>query len=481
MPIATEHPYRAGLTHLSTESRLIPTPWARMVRGVGLGQHPTGYDPATAADIRDAFARLTTKVNGADAYTACCSLIAELILTAIEHGDVQQALVPVLDSVRAQDNPYHRLMAGCILVDALAKLDLDASLLINDELDFPAELLATIAQIEPDQIKDENRGHHGDYERVCAAAALFLALGQLGLTDRLSTSGHNYLQEALDLLENIPSPFYRGRGGAILLTVVALLGQQQLVHGGNRDYIKEILDHLDRADELEQPVFPQPMTIASARVYPLLTMLNAIAAAGTAEHLRYGKDRLAEAETLMAELTTPERCHMSLYYIVALHNLGRPVPDLDGYLADIVARCERDVDPGADFFLNGISYPYIIETATIAGRSDLISDAMVDRFVRSFPDLDRTPQDRVHRTFPLSYGLNALGGLGCADRLFRPNERYQGDSPLGWVIDQFSDGARDEGIRLSLLNHALVNHALRLRGAGRGETPLFQGFHFPYS
>ena len=476
MSISTEFPPRAGLAHLSTESRLIPTPWARMVRGIGLGQYPVDHDPAAVAQIRDAFARLTAKVAGADPYTDCCALVAELILTAVEHGDVQQALGPVLDSIRGQGNPYHRLMAGCILIDAFAKLELDASLLINDDLDFPAELLAATALIKPNQIDDENRGHHGDYERVCAVSALFLALGQLGLTNRLVEGRH--LQEALDLLENIPSPFYRGRGGATLLSVIALLGQQQLIHGGKRDYIKETLDHLDRADELELPVFPQVMTIASARVYPLLTMLNAIAAAGTAEHLTHGRDRLAEAEALMAELTTPERCHMSLYYIVALHNLGRPMPDLDAYLVDVVARCERDVDPGADFFLNGISYPYVIETATITGRADLISDAMIERFLRSFPDLDRTPQDRVHRTFPLSYGLNALGGIGVADRLFEPYEHYQGASPLGWVIDQFSEGARDEGIRLSLLNHALVNHALRQRGADRSETPLFQSFQF---
>ncbi len=301
-----------------------------------------------------------------------------------------------------------------------AKLELDPSLLINDEIDFPAEMLATTTLIEPNQIDDENRGHHGDYERVCAAAALFLALGQLGLTDRLVSGGRNHLQEALDLLENIPSPFYRGRGGATLLTVISVLGQEHLIHGGKRDYIKEILDHLDRADELEPAVFPQPMTVASARVYPLLTMLNAIAAGGRPEHLTHGRDRLAEAEALMGRLTTPERCHMSLYYVVALHNLGRPLPDLDGYLSEVVDRCRHDVDPGADFFLNGISYPYIIETAAIAGRTDLIDENMLERFVRSFPDLDRTPQDRIHRTFRSATGstLSAASARqpGCSSR-----------------------------------------------------------------
>ncbi len=118
MTTTTQIPPRAGLSHLSTESRLIPTPWARMVRGLGLGQYPTDYDPVAAAHIRDAFAQLVAKVDGADPYTDCCAAMAELMLTAIEGGDVPSALVPVLKSVRVQPNPYHRLMAGCILMDA---------------------------------------------------------------------------------------------------------------------------------------------------------------------------------------------------------------------------------------------------------------------------------------------------------------------------------------------------------------------------
>ncbi|GLZ02277.1 hypothetical protein [Actinoplanes sp. NBRC 103695] len=472
-------PPLATLTNLTTESRLIPSPWARMVRGIGLGQHSAGYEPAAAAHIRGAFAQLTAKVDGEDPYTGFCALLSELILRATESGDVEEVLPSVLQSVGRQDNPYLRLMAGSILMDAFAKLGLATSLLVNDHRDFPAEMLASLELVRPDRIDDENRGHHGDYERVCASAALFLSIGQLGFTDRLVAGPRNYIRESLALLENIPSPFYRGRGGALLFTVIGILGHAPLAHAGDRDYITETLDQLDRFDELEKPLFPQPMTVASAKVYPLLTMLNAIAACGTAEHLTRSRDRIAEADSLMAQLTTPELCHMSLYYITARANLGRPVENLDVFLTERVRRCEQDVDPGADFFLNGISFPYIFETTTILGRDDLISDEMIDRFLRCFPDLGRNRADRIHRTFPLSYGINALAGMGRATLMFEPSQHYAGSSPLAWVVGQFSEGAQDEAGRLALVNHALVDYALRQRGPGRDESSLFKGFHFP--
>ena len=37
----------SGLDSLSQESRIVATPWSRIVRGVGLGQHPIGYDIGT--------------------------------------------------------------------------------------------------------------------------------------------------------------------------------------------------------------------------------------------------------------------------------------------------------------------------------------------------------------------------------------------------------------------------------------------------
>ena len=216
------------------------------------------------------------------------------------------------------------------------------------------------------------------------------------------------------------------------------------------------------------------------KIYPLLTMLNAIAMSGRPEYLTYRRDRLAEAKQLLTAITPVERTHMGLYYLVALHNLGRlreQVPDLDAFVEDLVGQWTH-VDPGSDFFLNGIAYPYLIETAMVTGRMDLIADTMLDRLVDSFPDLDRTDEGRANRPYPVSYVVNMLGEIGAAERLFSPRARYGDMSPLNWVIDHLSADAVGEGSRLYMLDHALISYALRLRGAQWTETELFRKFRF---
>ena len=201
---------------------------------------------------------------------------------------------------------------------------------------------------------------------------------------------------------------------------------------------------------------------------------------GRAEYLTYRKDRLAEIKDLMAAISPVERNHMGLYYIVGLHNLGRlrdQLPDLDAFIEGLVGQW-RHMNPGADFFIHGLSYAYLIQTAMITGRMDLITDETIERLVDSFPDLDRTDKDRANRPYPVSYALNILGEIGAADRLFTPRTRYEGASPMGWVIDHLSKDGIDEGNRLYMLDHALVGYALRLRGAHRKETDLFRGLRF---
>ncbi|MEU2423122.1 hypothetical protein ABZ619_19225 [Streptomyces sp. NPDC007851] len=475
-----------GLRHLSHETRVIATPWSRMVRGIGLGQYPVAHDPAAAARIRHAFSLLDAK-GVDDAYTRFSRLLAGFALDVTDPGralrttDLQRDLRPVLAAVRAEENPYFRVMAGCILMDAVAKLGLDRALLVNAETDFPAEILAVADTIEPDRIKDENAGRHGHYEKLSAYTAVFLAMGQLGLKDRLVTGRRNHVREALRLLDKIPAPFFRGRGGAMLLSVISLLGHERFIFDDGRDFVAEVLSYLDRADELNLfPAFPQPMSENFTRIYPLLTMLNAVAMSGRAEaYLNHGRDRLAQARELFGRITPVERTHMGLYYLIALHNLGRlhdQVPDLDAFVEDIVGQWAH-IDPGADYFLNGIAYTYIIQTAMLTGRMDLIGDRTLERLVDGFPGLDRTDDDRINRPYPFAYALNVLGEVGAAHLLFEPRDAYAGATPVAWVVDRLSPGGRDEH-RLYMLNHALVGQALRLRGPGRGETPLFRDFAF---
>jgi hypothetical protein len=477
----------SGLSDLSNESRMISAPWSRMIRGIGLGQYPVDFDPAIAGHIREAFDRLAAKVPPSNHYPHFCRTLADFVLTTADPdadrdpAGIGRDVAKLLEAARLEPNPYYRSMAGSLVMDSFAKLGLELSLLVNESLDFPAEVLAILDEIAPDQIEDENQGRHGDYERLSASSTVFLALGQLGLRDRLVTEERNRILEALNLLENIPAPYFRGRAGSMFLSVLALLGYEEYIFDGDRDYMKEVLDYLTRADELKiYPSFPNEIPLPWTKLYPLVTMLNAIAMCGRPEYLSDPVDWLGEAKALMAAVPWGDRVHMVQYYLVALHNLGRlrqEIPDLDAYMTEVVAVLDL-VDPGANFFPNGIAYPYIIEEALITGRMDLIPDEALERMVDSFLDLDRTEADRANRAFPVSYALNVLGEIDASDLRFAPRAAYAGSSAMTWVIDNMSEDAEKEGTRLFMITHALVSYALRLRGAAAPETELFTKFTY---
>jgi len=488
MGSASVTPPVSGLGDLNNESRLIATPWSRMVRGIGLGQYAVDFDPRAAAHIRAGFDMIAVKVSDSNAYHRFCRLMADFALAVsdprvrLDRDDVERRLGVLLEAVRAVPNPYWRLMAGCVLLDGFAKLGLDRTPLLTGRRDVPTEVLATADEIEPNGIEDENQGNHGDYERLSAYSAVLLAYGRLGLQDRLVSGPRDYIREALGLLDRIPAPFFRGRGGSMLFSAISLLGYDAIALDGERDHLRDVLEYLDRVDELRlPPAFPQPMTEAFGKVYPLLTMLNAVAATGRAEYLTHGRDRLAQARELVDALAPAERTHMGLYYIVALHNLGRlheQLPSLDGFVEGIVGQW-RGLDPGDNYFLNGIAYPYMIQTAMMTGRMDLVSEEMLNRVVDSYPDYERHHEDRVNRPYPFAYLVNILGELGAADRLFEGRARYDGDSPFSWVAAHLSPDAEEEGSRLHMLGHALVSYALRQRGRNAAPGEVFANFKFP--
>jgi hypothetical protein len=485
--LSVSHAYPVtGLGDLSHESRMIATPWSRMLRGMGLGQYPIEYDPYIAGHIRATFDNLATKVSLSDQYTHFCRDLADFILTVNDpdrdHAGPASAMPALLESARSIPNPYYRALAASILMDAFAKLNLNLDLLVTDDVDFPAEALGMLDQITPDAIEDENQGRHGDYERVSACCAVLLAIGQLGLRDRLVTTERNHIIEALDLLEHIPVPYFRGRAGGMLMSVIALLNYTEHIFDGERDYMAEVLEYLTQADEVGNwPVFPNPMPTPWKKVYPLLTMLNAVAMCGRPQYLSHPVDALAVAKDLMSQIPWNTRVHMAQYYIIALNNLGRlaeELPDLDTFMRNVSAVLDI-VDPGENFSPRGNAYPYIIELSMMTGQMDLIPDAALERMADSFPDLD-SPENRANRAFPVSYVINILGEIGAPELLFEPRDRYEGRSAVAWVVENLSPGAQEEGDRISMIDHALVSYALRLRGPEPGETELFASFVYPF-
>jgi len=477
---------RTAIVPLTAERRMIATPWSRMVRALGLGQDPTGPDAAVERFVRETYGALVARVGEGNPYTVFCALLGDLVLDATMPGglgadEAERRLPALLAAARSEPNAYYRLTALCLLAESWVKAGLDAAVLTQDEPDLPGLVLSALDQIRPDQIQDENHGRHGQYERLSASTSAFLAVGHLGATHRLEQDGKDRVRESLSLLAQIPAPFFRGRGGSMLMSVAALLGRADAVSGAGPDHLRATLNYLDRAAEINlPPAFPSPMTPAFGRIYPLLTMLNAVAAVGRTEVLDEGHDRLDEAEDLYRRLAPAERTHMGLYFLMALHNLGRlgeRRPDLEDDVTELVGQW-RQGDPGADYFLHGISYPYLIETARLFGRTDLLPEAMLDRLAGAFVDLERSAEHRANRPYPFSYAVSTLGALDRLDLLSTPDQRYGGQSATEWVIERLSPSGRAEGNRLFMLNHALLHLALRQRDPARAEPDLFAGFTF---
>lgn len=468
MSLYSVNPPIFSLDDLSEESRIIATPWSRMVRGIGLGQNPVGYESTADRLITRSINLLYAKVGEADSYTNFSFVLVNAILSVVRSGLKKGYnnfdIFKVITAFRKIENPYFRAIAGTIILDSIAKLNINNHMenIIND---LACEILKAVDEIQPDAIHDENQGRHGDYERVSAYTAVFFSFRRIGISHLLNHDGRDRVLEALSSLKNVPTPFFCGRGGSMLIASIALIGREDAIED---NYIVEyIFGGMDRVEESQlYPAFPSPMSIAFIKIYPLLTMLNAISTLNKSElYLQLGRDRLEEADILMNKLSPVECTHMALYYVMGLMNLGlldKHLPDINSFVEKVVGYWS-DINPGSDYFLSGIAYAYIVQLAYFTGRADLISDNMIDRMVGAFRDLESTSENRANRPYPFSYALNVLAELGLGEVFHTPHPAYDNQEPYDWVIEHLSDGGREESGRLYMLNHALISWALRLR------------------
>ncbi len=482
-----ENDMNNALSYLDNESRLITTPWSRIVRGLGLGQYPMKYSEAISQWIQNTFDELKNKTDAANNYVTFSSLLCDFICLLIKPNqkisekDKLSYISNILYLISNEIDPYRRIMQYSITIDALAKLNINLFTLLQNSIDLPNLLFNTVNQIKSNRIKDENSGKHGDYEKLSAYTSVFFALAVCDKADSAITVIQNHILDALKTLENIPSPFFRGRGGSMLFSAISLLGYSKVLYTHGRDYIAETLDYLDNADTIGiNPSFPQSMSPAFVNVYPLLTMLNAIASTGHTELLNYRQDRIRQANTLMDALTPVERTHMGLYYIIAIYNLGRLDQEkkrVDALVEDLLNTANH-IDPSENYFLHGIAYSYIFETLTILGKQSRIPDQIIQALADSFSRMDKSLEDEINRPYPFAYALTMLSEVGHADKLFTPSECYGYQSATRWVIDHLTlveDGA--DG-RLYMLNHALINLMLRMRGNNFPAPRVYRDFSF---
>lgn len=158
-----------------------------------------------------------------------------------------------------------------------------------------------------------------------------------------------------------------------------------------------------------------------------------------------------------------------------MYNLAKLSEEIgaEGAIVDELVRYLDIVDPGVNFFLNGLSHAYIVETAMITGRLDAISGRAINRIADCFVRMDATPLDRFSRAYPFAYNLNALGEVGEAGKLFKTSAAYGGVSAFSRLIDQFSPDGEAKGSRVLMLGNVLIGLGSRLRGAKNDSTPMF--------
>lgn len=476
-----------SLALLNNENRLITTPWSRIVRGLGLGQYPIVYDEKISGWIQDAFEELKIKTNLKNNYTNFSSLLSDFICLLIKPNqnlskeDYVNYIENIIYLINHEFDPYCRIMQYCIAIDALAKLNINLFNFLDNKIDLGSILFDTIHKIRAGVRKDENREKYGEYEKLSAYTSVFFSLAVCNKAELAINDESNHIADALKTLHNIPSPFFRGRGGSMLFSAIALMGHAEMLGNPDQDYILQILDYLDRAKDIGiSPSFPQRMTPAFINLYPLLTMLNAIAATGHNRALNYRQDRILQAKNLMDELTPIERTHMGLYYIMAINNLGlldREKNYINMLIEELIATI-KSIDLSENYFLNGIAGSYVIETAKIVGKGDCISEKLIQKISDCFSKMDGKLEDKVNRPYPFAYALTMLGELGYVHKLFEPSVCYENRSATSWMIDNLVYAGEGVDSRLYMFNHALINLMLRMRGNTFPQLTAYKNFLF---
>lgn len=475
--IATNGKNSAMLNQMGQESRIFTSPWTRFVRGFALGQYPMEYDPKIAQNIRKTLEVLKEKVSPENSFNNFSNLLTDFILDVndplirLSDQDLTSRIDNMAQTISTISNPSLFTTATAVLLDSLVKLELNPSLLLAKHADLVETSLAKLREIPVEE------GEKGSYEKLQSYSGLLLSLGQAGMKDRLITGDINYVQEALDLVGQIPSAFYRGRGASQLFSVLHLLGYDAYIFDGKTDHLKALLDYLN--EKLDKyPDLKNMEKRASFDTYPLLTLLNSMALLGRSEYLTYQRDWLEEAKVLTNALPPSQRISQGQYYLMALYNLGKLdqyVPNVRRYLKDNIELYLSTEKQGV--FEKDMHDSYLLETAWLFNMVDLVPESLIQRMVDNFRNYSKG-ELYLNSAYGAAYVLSALGEAGRADQFFDPRLSYNGESPLFWTIRNFSDGAKDETITLPYLNHALISYALRMRGTNHKDEGLFKGASF---
>ena len=455
---------------LSNETRYIPTPWNKIVRGLGLGQNPISYNEDISNSIGDSFEKLKAKTLYNDSYILFASLLNDfLTLNIRSKGNLdycinKKYLDNIFELIGNETNPYRQVMQYCITIDSASKVGIN---FLQESGEIFSTILISINKIKFNTSKDSDMYQYGSYEKVSAYTSLFFSLASCGMGKLAINNENNLVQDALDLLSSIPSPFFRGRGGGMLLNSIDALGLSYISLNGKVNYLQDTLSFvIKNANQKMKPSFPQDMSLSFVKAYPILTMLNSIGIVGCRETIFNIDKIISEVSDLLYKMNDIERTHMGLYYIMAIYNLGM-FNDKSTFINDLIfdmISTVNHIDPSENYFLNGISISYVIETLRFFSDVDLLDESIVIKLVNCFTKMNVSIEDEINRPYPFSYAFSIISGIGMADLFFKNNDNYNGQSPMDWIIDNLILTSNSTEDRLYMLSNALISVSLMMRG-----------------
>lgn len=462
---------------LLKERRIFPTPWHWCVHGLGLGQETIGFDQNKSERLLEMSLALLQKTKSDDrAFTH--HLLHGIVATcaAVSLGDrnfQQQAHEQFTTAIQQlPTEPWQYARASAVLTESLVKL---SQLEIYKE-DVHKHLEIAFQQVAAlDVASDKLR-----YEKLQLFANLLLAAGQAGFGDLLAARQHNgdtYVGTALQLATTISDVFYRGRGSAVIFSVLAIIGYGEQVCNGQQNHLQTLLD-----------IFDAELSHASTRsgdgvhegadyyIFPLSLILNAIAVLECPDYLTYKRDWVQQTVAFFHSLSPASQASQITFFLYALDNLGV----LDVYVPDVVTffhECMTGYLQSTDGSRvdDYLRCTYLIHLACQLGRADIL-DPRVWSILLDTAAQTPGSQRYLESTYGSSYMVAAYA-LSAFDRVSRLDELFSKKVNLADAVAHFQDDPHATAIHSPRTAFALIETGLRMRPVESNDTPLFSNIH----
>lgn len=461
-----------GFQRLLTERRIFPTPWHWCVHGLGLGQEASGFNSKKSDRLLEISLALFQKTTS-DYYAFTHNLLQGIVATCegVSLGDRNfQKLAHEQFTTAIQQlptEPWEYARASALLTESLVKLG-QMNTYRDDVYKHLEMAFQQVAAL--DVASDKLR-----YEKLQLFANLLLAAGQAGFLELLTArqqNGDTYVDIALQLATTISDVFYRGRGSAVIFSVLAIIGYGEQVCSG-QNHLQTLLD-----------IFDADLNHSSTRsgdgvhegadyyIFPLSLILNAIAVLERPDYLTYKRDWVQQTVSFFHSLSPASQASQITFFVYALDNLGM----LDLYVPDVVTffkKCMTGYLQSTDGSRvdDYLRCTYLIHLACQLERTDLLDPRVWSILLDSAA---QTPgsQRYLESTYGSSYMVAAYA-LSAFDRVGRLDELFGEKVNLADAIAHFQDDAQATAIHSPRTAFALIETGLRMRPVESKDTPLF--------